>query len=322
MQAASDIFLGWTRATAPTAPSATSTSASSATGSSPCRSSRCARTGMALYARICGWTLARAHARSGDRVAIAAYLGGSDRFDRAIVRVRRGLRRPERAGLRGLLRTRQGPTGRRAPLGSVHWIRAALRLVQTTTLIQRTDPGQRRQSTQDDQGGDRQRVELERRSPGSRPAPGPGSTSAAAWPRPPWASSVTVPSTNSAGRARARAASGRDTSSAGNRSVSVTQRNAARRRQRGDHATSRTVRSMRAGHRHLQVEPHRQHGRENTKATKNAVCPTSHADAVAAVAVEPVDEPHDPVEQHEQRGREGGEPGRGSHVRRLPGPPP
>jgi uncharacterized protein (DUF2252 family) len=40
--------------------------------------------GMAIYGRLCGWTLARAHARSGDRVAIAAYLGGSDTFDRAI----------------------------------------------------------------------------------------------------------------------------------------------------------------------------------------------------------------------------------------------
>ena len=37
-----------------------------------------------LYARVCGETLARAHARAGDRVAIAAYLGNSDRFDRAI----------------------------------------------------------------------------------------------------------------------------------------------------------------------------------------------------------------------------------------------
>jgi uncharacterized protein (DUF2252 family) len=36
------------------------------------------------YAAICAWTLARAHARSGDPVAIAAYLGSSDRFDRAI----------------------------------------------------------------------------------------------------------------------------------------------------------------------------------------------------------------------------------------------
>jgi uncharacterized protein (DUF2252 family) len=41
--------------------------------------------GLALYARMCGWTLARAHARTGDRVAIAAYLGGSDRFDRALL---------------------------------------------------------------------------------------------------------------------------------------------------------------------------------------------------------------------------------------------
>ena len=36
------------------------------------------------YARACGWTLARAHARSGDRVAIAAYLGSGDAFDQAV----------------------------------------------------------------------------------------------------------------------------------------------------------------------------------------------------------------------------------------------
>jgi uncharacterized protein (DUF2252 family) len=36
------------------------------------------------YGALCGWTLARAHARSGDRIAIAAYLGGSDVFDQAI----------------------------------------------------------------------------------------------------------------------------------------------------------------------------------------------------------------------------------------------
>ncbi|HSR83206.1 MAG TPA: DUF2252 domain-containing protein [Streptosporangiaceae bacterium] len=40
--------------------------------------------GMQLYGQLCGWTLARAHARSGDRIAIAAYLGGSDVFDQAI----------------------------------------------------------------------------------------------------------------------------------------------------------------------------------------------------------------------------------------------
>ena len=41
--------------------------------------------GMEIYAQMCGWTLARAHARSGDPVAIAAYLGKKDVFDRAIL---------------------------------------------------------------------------------------------------------------------------------------------------------------------------------------------------------------------------------------------
>lgn len=36
------------------------------------------------YARLCGTALARAHARSGDRIAIAGYLGGADTFDRAV----------------------------------------------------------------------------------------------------------------------------------------------------------------------------------------------------------------------------------------------
>ena len=39
---------------------------------------------LVLYAGLCGWALARAHARSGDRVQIAAYLGKSERFDVAI----------------------------------------------------------------------------------------------------------------------------------------------------------------------------------------------------------------------------------------------
>jgi uncharacterized protein (DUF2252 family) len=40
---------------------------------------------MAVYGELCGWTLARAHARSGDRIAIAAYLGNGTTFDKAIV---------------------------------------------------------------------------------------------------------------------------------------------------------------------------------------------------------------------------------------------
>ena len=39
---------------------------------------------MEIYARICGWTLAKAHARSGDAIAIASYIGTSDAFDRAL----------------------------------------------------------------------------------------------------------------------------------------------------------------------------------------------------------------------------------------------
>jgi hypothetical protein len=40
--------------------------------------------GATLYARVCGATLARAHARWGDRIAIASYLGKGDTFDRAM----------------------------------------------------------------------------------------------------------------------------------------------------------------------------------------------------------------------------------------------
>ncbi|MCY1136850.1 DUF2252 domain-containing protein [Actinoplanes sp. Pm04-4] len=40
--------------------------------------------GLRRYGQVCAWTLARAHARGGDRVAVAAYLGDDDRFDRAL----------------------------------------------------------------------------------------------------------------------------------------------------------------------------------------------------------------------------------------------
>jgi hypothetical protein len=39
---------------------------------------------MRIYAQMCGWALARAHARSGDPIAIGAYLGKNDTFDRAV----------------------------------------------------------------------------------------------------------------------------------------------------------------------------------------------------------------------------------------------
>jgi uncharacterized protein (DUF2252 family) len=43
------------------------------------------QSGFVPYGRLCGWTLARAHARSGDRIAIASYLGNGDVFDQAMV---------------------------------------------------------------------------------------------------------------------------------------------------------------------------------------------------------------------------------------------
>jgi uncharacterized protein (DUF2252 family) len=84
MQAASDIFLGWCRAVGE--------------GGKPrdfyvrqlwdwkrsAEVERLKQRGFEVYAQICGWTLARAHARSGDRIAIAAYLGGGDSFEEAI----------------------------------------------------------------------------------------------------------------------------------------------------------------------------------------------------------------------------------------------
>jgi len=41
---------------------------------------------LGIYAEVCGWTLARAHARSGDPIAMSAYLGAGDRFDGALAR--------------------------------------------------------------------------------------------------------------------------------------------------------------------------------------------------------------------------------------------
>ena len=63
---------------------ATSTSANSETGKAPPSSRAMIPATMAVYGRVCGSSLARAHARSGDRIAIASYLGASDAFDQAL----------------------------------------------------------------------------------------------------------------------------------------------------------------------------------------------------------------------------------------------
>ena len=81
MQAASDIFLGWTKG-AQDNRYLYWRQLRDMKGSAVVEDM--VPLGMTLYAHICGWTLARAHARSGDPIAIAAYLGDSDRFDESI----------------------------------------------------------------------------------------------------------------------------------------------------------------------------------------------------------------------------------------------
>jgi len=85
MQATSDIFLGWQRATGIDGQDRDFYVRQLRDGKGSVDLTRMTPDALALYATICGWTLARAHARSGDRIAIAAYLGTSDTFDRAIV---------------------------------------------------------------------------------------------------------------------------------------------------------------------------------------------------------------------------------------------
>ena len=83
MQAASDIFLGWERfAWQGDERDYYFRQLRDWKGSADIEGMT--RAGMELWGRMCGWTLARAHARSGDRIAIASYLGKSDAFDRAI----------------------------------------------------------------------------------------------------------------------------------------------------------------------------------------------------------------------------------------------
>jgi uncharacterized protein (DUF2252 family) len=84
MQASSDIFLGWQRAQGPDGVERDFYLRQLRDGKGSVVVETMAPDGMAFYARVCGQTLARAHARSGDRVAIAAYLGSGTRFDEAI----------------------------------------------------------------------------------------------------------------------------------------------------------------------------------------------------------------------------------------------
>jgi hypothetical protein len=86
MQATSDIFLGWVHVESPMDGEGRDfygRQLKDWKGSAEI--DQMVPEGMAIYGRLCGWTLARAHARSGDRIAIAAYLGNGPTFDKALL---------------------------------------------------------------------------------------------------------------------------------------------------------------------------------------------------------------------------------------------
>ncbi len=84
MQAASDIFLGWQRTTVPGFGRTDYYLRQLRDWKYSAPIERMGPAEMADYGELCGWTLARAHARTGDRFAIAAYLGGSAKFEQAV----------------------------------------------------------------------------------------------------------------------------------------------------------------------------------------------------------------------------------------------
>lgn len=84
MQAAGDIFLGWIRVAGIDGVERDFYVRQLRDWKGSAEIDQMVPEGMGLYAEMCGWTLARAHARSGDRIAIAAHLGRGDSFDRAI----------------------------------------------------------------------------------------------------------------------------------------------------------------------------------------------------------------------------------------------
>ena len=84
MQAESDIFLGWTHVVGPDGVDRDYYVRQLKDWKFSVPIEQMIPSGMTVYARLCGWTLARAHACSGDRIALAAYLGGSPKFDQAI----------------------------------------------------------------------------------------------------------------------------------------------------------------------------------------------------------------------------------------------
>ncbi len=86
MQSASDVLLGWIRSSGLDGVSRDYYVRQLWDGKGSAVIENMRPSTLASYARLCGWTLARAHARSGDAAAIAGYLGSGDAFDRALAR--------------------------------------------------------------------------------------------------------------------------------------------------------------------------------------------------------------------------------------------
>ena len=142
MQATSDIFLGWLGVEAGIdGPARDFYVRQLRDWKGSAEIERMIPSGMTAYGRLCGWTLARAHARSGDRIAIAAYLGRGTTFDRAHARVRDRVRRTERTRLPSAGRCRQlgHDRGSTRPLTSTARIR--LRRSRPTFRVGRRHAG-------------------------------------------------------------------------------------------------------------------------------------------------------------------------------------
>src|SRR5262249_40671582 len=84
MQAASDIMLGWIRTPGLDGVTRDFYIRQLWDGKGSAQVELMEPSALRFYAKLCGWTLAKAHARSGDAIAISSYLGTSDVFDKAM----------------------------------------------------------------------------------------------------------------------------------------------------------------------------------------------------------------------------------------------
>jgi uncharacterized protein (DUF2252 family) len=103
MQAASDIFLGWLPAKGADGEERDFYVRQLWDGKLSIDIEPMGPEQLRAYGRLCGWTLARCHARSGDRIAIAAYLGSNSTFDRAMVEFSRTYAEQSESDYRKLL---------------------------------------------------------------------------------------------------------------------------------------------------------------------------------------------------------------------------